>query len=118
MSSISLPDLSVRTQIRPRCDVVSMLEVLRTGDVSQDAGGRDDAGTGQIGLAFPLLAGEIAVPRADLDFPLSCQSDMALGAAAAPGVDDYTAGFEQVLENPFGQELFINPAGCWHDLER
>src|SRR4030042_2499804 len=117
MSSISLPNLSVRIQIRPRCDVVSILEVLRTGDVAQYAGCRDDGGTGQIGLALPLLAGEIAVPRANLNFSLSCQPDMALCAAAAAGVDDYAAGCEQVLENPFGQELFINPARRRHDLE-
>src|SRR4030043_1620384 len=117
MSSITLPDLSVRIQIRPRCDVVSMLEIPRTGDVAQYAGCRDDGGTGQIGLALPLLAGKIAVPCADLNFPLSCQPDMALGAAAAAGVDDDGTGCEQDLETPFSQELFINPARRRHDLE-
>src|SRR4030042_4287848 len=99
MSSISLPNLSVRIQIRPRCDVVSILEVLRTGDVAQYAGCRDDGGASQIGLALPLLAGKIAVPCADLNFPLSCQPDMALGAAAAAGGGDDGAGCDQVLGN-------------------
>src|SRR4030067_3036169 len=94
ISSISVPDLSVRTQMRPRCDVVSMLEVLRTGDMAQNAGCGDDGGASQIRLALPLLAGEIAVPCADLNFALARQADMALGAAAAAGVDHDRAGLE------------------------
>src|SRR4030042_5794827 len=83
ISSMSFPGLSVRTQMRPRCDVVFMLQVLRTGDMAQNAGCGDDGGTGQVGLTLPLLAGEVAVPRADLDLALPRTPGVPLGAGAA-----------------------------------